>query len=304
MKNEPIRHHYIPQFILRNFCFDDNNNLYYYDRESNTVSVKKTQYVFMERNLYRDEINSPEEKTKIETDLAKYESEVAKIINERFLHGNDIYLTLEEDEKLKLFFAIMGFRNENAYRLFDGNITEESKVFYLKYQRDGNFNDFWKRNLGQLANCRSLKDVFDNPLIDEPIKAFMARDTYNLAGKYFVVVEKRGDRDFVIGNSYPTGITGYDDEKKGLVLLMFEIFPLSPNRVLLFAANGVDNAPKVASRLRYDIFRRPILNEQTGKIRIHVKKIYKNDVDFINEAIVNNSKIGFAFRDKSHINLE
>lgn len=304
MKNEPIRHHYIPQFILRNFCFDDNNNLYYYDRESNTVSVKKTQDVFIKRNLYRDEINSPEKKTKIETDLAKYESEVAKIINERFLHGNDIYLTLEEDEKLKLFFAIMGFRNENAYRLFGDNMTEDSKAFYLKYQEDGNFNDLWKRNLGQLANCRSLKDVFDNPLIDEPIKAFMARDTYNLAGKYFVVVEKRGDRDFVIGNSYPTGITGYDDEKKGLVLLMFEIFPLSPNRVLLFAANGVDNAPKVASRLRYDIFRRPILNEQTGKIRIHVKKIYKNDVDFINEAIVNNSKIGFAFRDKSHINLE
>lgn len=25
--NEPKRHHYIPQFILRNFCFDDNNNI-------------------------------------------------------------------------------------------------------------------------------------------------------------------------------------------------------------------------------------------------------------------------------------
>lgn len=303
MKNEPIRHHYIPQFILRNFCFDENNNLYYYDRESNTVSVKKTQYVFMERNLYRDEINSPEEKTKIETDLAKYESEVAKIINERFLHGNDIYLTLEEDEKLKLFFAIMGFRNENAYRLFDGNMTEESKVFYLKYQRDGNFNDFWKRNLGQLANCRFLKDVFDNPLIDEPIKAFMARDTYNYSYKYFVIAEKRGDRDFVIGDSYPTVITGCD-ENNIFNLTMYEIFPLSPNRVLLFAANGVDNAPKVATGLRPDVFKQPAYDNQTGKIRILVKKIYKNDVDFINEEIIRNSKIGFAFRDKAGIELK
>lgn len=55
MKNEPIRHHYIPRFILRNFCFDlEEKLLYYYDRGKHELSKKRMQDVFMVRNLYRD----------------------------------------------------------------------------------------------------------------------------------------------------------------------------------------------------------------------------------------------------------
>lgn len=55
---EPIRHHYIPQFILRNFCFNDRGDLFYYDKENSKTSVKNTRDIFMVRNLYRDEINN------------------------------------------------------------------------------------------------------------------------------------------------------------------------------------------------------------------------------------------------------
>lgn len=256
----------------------------------------------MVRNLYRYEINSPEEQTKIETDLAKYECEVSKIIKERFLNDEDIYLTLEEDEKLKLFFAIMEFRNENTNHLFGDQMTEESKAFYSKYQKDGNFNDFWKRNLGELANCRSLSDVLRNPDIDEPIKIFMTRDTFNLFGKYFVVAENRGSKDFIIGDAYPTVIKGVVNEN--FSLNMYEIYPLSPNRVLLFASNGVESAPKIASGFRSDVFRRPRINNETGKIRIHVKKIYENEVGFINGEVLKTSKIGFAFKNKDRVDVK
>ena len=56
MPNVPIKHHYVPQFMLRNFCFKD-KLLYYYDKAKNITSVKKTDEIFMTRNLYRDEIN-------------------------------------------------------------------------------------------------------------------------------------------------------------------------------------------------------------------------------------------------------
>ena len=74
MKKEPIRHHYIPRFILRKFC-DENGELSYFDLKTRSVSLKKPEDVFVTRNLYRDIINHPEDPVKIETDLAKFENE-------------------------------------------------------------------------------------------------------------------------------------------------------------------------------------------------------------------------------------
>lgn len=57
-KHEPIRQHYIPQFILRNFCFDDSNSLFFYSLKDKTVSVKNTRDVFMEKQLYNSSFES------------------------------------------------------------------------------------------------------------------------------------------------------------------------------------------------------------------------------------------------------
>ena len=101
MHPEPIRHHYIPQFILKNFCFED-RRLYYFDKQTSCVSIKDTRDVFMARNLYRDEINYAADPVKIEKDLAEYEREIAQIIRERFLDGREIFITPQEDAKLKI----------------------------------------------------------------------------------------------------------------------------------------------------------------------------------------------------------
>lgn len=126
MKIEPKRHHYIPQFILKNFCYDDNNHLLYFDKQSGEVSSEDTRDVFMVKNLYRDEINNADNPTKIEKDLAVFENEVSRIIKDKFLSGRDIILTLQEDQKLKLFFAIMGFRSKETNHKFGDKISRES----------------------------------------------------------------------------------------------------------------------------------------------------------------------------------
>ena len=58
MKNEPIRHHYIPQFILRQFS-EDGTTVHFVEKTSETGSRMNIRDVFMERNLYRDEKNYP-----------------------------------------------------------------------------------------------------------------------------------------------------------------------------------------------------------------------------------------------------
>ncbi len=57
----------------------------------------------MVRNLYRNEINYAADPVKIEKDLAQYEQEVAQILKGRFLIGREIYITPQEDDKLRLF---------------------------------------------------------------------------------------------------------------------------------------------------------------------------------------------------------
>lgn len=136
MNKEPIRHHYIPQFILRNFCFSNNGLLSYYDKKTKKTSFERPNDVFMVKNLYRDEINSSYEPTKIEKDLALYENEVAPIIKNKFLNQKDIVLTLEENSKLKLFFAIMGLRSKRTNELFNSGLTKESVKFYQHYQEN------------------------------------------------------------------------------------------------------------------------------------------------------------------------
>lgn len=205
--NEPIRHHYIPQFILRNFC-SEAKRLCYYDKSNGCVAVKETKDVFMAPYLYSDDINHPEDRARIERDFASYEREMSELINGPFVNDSDIIISIEDEEKLKLFFALMGFRSKITSEAFGAGAKTVNKRFYQKYQPDGNLQDLWKRNLGFLVKCQSLKEVIDHPNIDEPFKVFMERDISGCFGKHFSAVECCEPYEFVIGDAYPTGSNG------------------------------------------------------------------------------------------------
>ncbi|MBD5158626.1 MAG: DUF4238 domain-containing protein [Butyrivibrio sp.] len=301
MHKEPIRHHYIPQFILRNFCFDENKKyLHYFDKKTSQLYKRKIEETFMVRNLYRDNINNPDEPTKIEKDLARFESEVSKIITDRFLKEDEISITYEEDDKLKLFFAIMAFRSKITSNKFGIEASDESKRFYSMYQTDGNLSDFWKRNLGYLANCRSLREVLNHKEIDMPIKIFFRRDTFGFFGLYFIVAERRGPFEFIISDVYPTVITGVTDY--GFENHLYSIYPISPDRVILIASNGIDACPKSVAVFSDEVLKKPKVNRE-NKLLIRVKKIYENDVKYINSVQIKEAYDGFAFKDRNKITL-
>ena len=154
---EPIRHHYIPQFILRNFCCNNDSEVRYCCKQTETISVLNTREVFMERNLYRDEANSPNDPTKIERDFAEFEREVSIIIKNKLLSEDEVVLNMEEDSKFRCFFALMGFRSERVRTNFERGLCKSSKDFYSHYQKDGNFLDFWKRNLGNAVTADQFR---------------------------------------------------------------------------------------------------------------------------------------------------
>ena len=290
MRKEPIRHHYIPQFILRNFACDNDKKLaYYYDKESQSTSQREICEVFMERNLYRDEINYADVPVQIEYDLSKYEREVAELIKAKFLDKRKIELTEEEDDAIKLFFAIMSFRNINAKEQFNDKASKEFKDFYKHFQENEDLEDFWKRNLGYLVKCRSMKDVANHQEIDPPIKLFMRRDIYSISGKYIIVVEPKEGDGFILGDCYPLVFTG-----DYLRLPLYDVCPISPNRAIIFASVGVDHTPRDVLALRPGVFDLPEINEN-GNCTIVTKRLHLEEVQFINREIEKNSQKGFIF---------
>ena len=288
MQKEPIRHHYIPQFILRNFACDNGKKLVWYcDKESRIVSQRNICEVFMERNLYRDEINHTDKPVQIEHDLSIYEREVAELIKSKFLKSRRIELTVPEEDMLKLFFAIMSFRGINAKRQFGDNITKESKDFYKYYQENEDFEDFWKRNLGYLVKCRSMKEVDNHPKIDPPIKLFMKRDVDWVIKKYFVVVESKEWDGFILGDCYPIAMSGDN-------IPMYDVFPISPDRAIILACLGVDATPRHVLTLRPGVFDIP-QTSNNGNSVIITKRLLLDEVQYINREIEKHSHKGFVF---------
>lgn len=301
MKKEPIRHHYIPQFILRNFCFDGNGNTFYKDIKSKKESIKQIRDIFMEKNLYRDTINS-NNPVQIEEDFARFENEVARIIKDRFLESEEIVLNRLEYEKLKLFFALMSFRSRSTQEFFKKKLSKESKKFYVNWQHNKDFEDFWKRNLGKLAKCRSLEEVINNIEIDEPIKVFLMRDTFGFLGKYFCVVEPKKIGEFVLSDCYPVVFRGVCEPQflNSFEMEIFDIYAISPNRAILFANVGVQRTPREILQIRPLVFNEPIIKEN-NEILIRVKKLYWEEVEFINNVVIENSNEGFIYKREVNI---
>lgn len=296
LKKEPIRHHYIPQFILRNFCFDDNGNTLYKDVKSKKESDKQIRDIFMEKNLYRDSINY-DNPVQIEDDFACFENEVAPIIKEKFLASEEFVLTRLENEKLKLFFALMSFRSKSTQELFKKELSKESKKLYVNWQHNKNFEDFWKRNLGKLAKCRSLEEVINNIEIDEPIKVFLTRDTFGFFGKYFCVVEPKDIGEFVLSDCYPVVFRGVIDSFE---MEIFDVYTISPKRAILFANVGCQGTPSDVLQLRPLVLNEPFVKDNNLML-FRVKKLYLEEVEMINNMVIKNAKEGFIHKRETRL---
>lgn len=199
MKPEPKRHHYIPQFILRNFQ-DENSQVTYWDIENSKLEKRNTRSVFMNMNMYRDEINHQDNPTTIESTLAAFEQEIAELINKKFLTSNEVVITREELEKLRIFLTLLSFRSNlrmEQYR--NNNFNESTRKILEDYSPEG-FEDLWKREVEELAKCRSYTDVECNEVVDPIIKTDFFND---LKGMYMTLVDARGG-EFILTDIYPT----------------------------------------------------------------------------------------------------
>ena len=298
--NIPIKHHYIPRFLLRPFSFG-NELLHYYDKKTKTIKDRKIEETFMERNLYRDSFNNPENPVILEHFFSRYEGEVAKIIA-KFRTDDEIILRREDEDALKLFLAIMPFRSAQTRKEFSENNSELFKEYYSLYNKAGDLEDFWKRNLEYLAQCRSWKEVFDSNDIADPIKIFMQRDADGFFGSSFMVAERRGNEEFIFGDAFPAVVNGVP--QNGGMMPFISFFPISPERVLIMITNIMKDAPNCVFGFDKELFKFPNYCDGWNASRHKVRKVYEDDVKKINSIIADSSTEGYLLRDKDHVSSD
>ena len=291
MKNKPIKHHYIPQFILKNFC-DEEGFLWYKDVKTNTIDNYSSKDIYFENNLYRDEREKKDnDSVEIELALSKYENEISQILSSRFYSEKKFYITLKEQEVIKLFIAIMGFRSKRASEYFKNTNGDLAKDFYHKYQNDEDYDYLWKRNLKEIVKCRSYMEVMVNSNIDDPIKGFMLRDTGGINS--FIRVIESENEEFLLSDALPFMMYGGD--ANGLELVMYEVFPFSPKRALLIIYTYPQfNIRYKDSILSKGFFEEPVVSD--GKIELYVKTIKDERVKEFNRQLIEISQFGLVSR--------
>lgn len=272
MKNEPVKHHYIPQFILRNYVVNASGQVIFHDKATGKERLLDTRSIFMARNLYRDEEDFPDNPVQIEEDLARYERQISQLLRYSFISDFDFTISSDDAEALKLFIAIMGFRSLRTSVSFTGRKAA----------------DYWKRNLSVLVKCRSLHEVLSHGEIDDAIKVFMMRDSWGLAGRFISVVESPNG-EFILSDAYPVDVSG--SLPNNTPVPMYSIFPISPRRAILLACKGVQAAPRSVLHFRELVFYEFPCKE--GRIKIRVKKLFPEEIQYINSVVLKEADQGY-----------
>ena len=84
VKHEARKHHYIPRFILKNFN-DDNGQVNYWNIEKSQLEKRNIKSVFMNKDMYRDELLNQNDPTQIESKFSIFEREIAELISNKIL---------------------------------------------------------------------------------------------------------------------------------------------------------------------------------------------------------------------------
>ncbi|MCK9330085.1 MAG: DUF4238 domain-containing protein [Candidatus Cloacimonetes bacterium] len=311
--NEPIKHHFIPQFILRKFTHN-NDQIYYWNKESSQIEVRNTKSVYMVKNLYRDEKNHPTDPAIIENKFAQFESEIATLFQGKIVDKDPIVLTRTENEKLRKFLFLLSFRSSTRKQQYiDANFDDTTKEHLKEYVVNDDYIDLWLREIEMILDTENYNDIQKNDKISWTIKT----DFWShLTGYYMTFVTPRG-QDFIIGDVYPTaeifpiGINGAN-------LYPHFMFPITPHLMLLlnhvgFRPESRKELQMLDSMVKFSKIKENAIKTPSVKYRIigqyskedtfiyKINKIYSEDAIYLNSLALNEVRKGFSYFDFDRI---
>lgn len=312
--SEPKRHHYIPQFILRNFL-NENNKLYYWNTGKQEIEERNTKSIYMEFNLYRDEKNNPENPTIIEKKFSALEGKVANLINNKIIGKRTIKITRDENELLRKYLFLLSFRSAARKEQYSNAKFDPLTEAVLSSKLvDNDYEDLWLRELEIILDLKDLKKVKENN--DLSIVTQMDIELH-LKSYYMTIINARG-QDVILSDIYPT-LGVYETGRSGINFNAHYFYPLTPDLVLILnhiafreeVYSKDDNFKEIVSSsfMKGDLIIAPkhkskihgkFLSDDTYTYRVN--NIYEKDISEINMLILNEVREGFSFRNKDRIN--
>lgn len=305
--NEPIKHHFIPQFILRNFTHN-NDQIYYWNKKTLKVEIRNTKSVYMVKNLYRDEKNHPTDPASIEKKFAQFESEIATLFQEKIVDKDPIVLTRTENERLRKFLYLLSFRSSTRKQQYiDANFDDMTKEHLKEYVVNDDYIDLWLREIEMILDTENYHDIQKNDKVSWTIRT----DFWShLSGYYMTFVAPRG-QDFIIGDVYPTaeifpiGINGAN-------LYPHLMFPISSSLMLIlnhvgFRSDSRNGLPMLDGMVKFSKIKGNAIVAPSAKYKIpgqflkedtytyKINKIYSEDVIYLNSLALNEVRKGFSF---------
>ena len=298
MMNNHVKQHYIPQFIIKNFCKTDKKT-YYFDVSNKSITQKFPNDIFEENYLYEYSQDKKENINKIELDLAKFEADASYALKP-FLTNNNVSVSFEESEMIKYFFFIMILRSKFMLSVYNKEILEFNQQKFPNIT-ERELDEFYKNNLEKLVNCRTLMDI------DETINTqFIQYAATMLIDKHLVLFECGDKLEFVLGDAYPIAlgqkIHPFDFFNRMSLLSL--IFPISYNR----AIGLVDTYDEFHAMLSHFKIKNKDWYDEPKKfgtgMLIELKYLNDEDVAYINKGILKNSREGVCFRSERKCGLD
>lgn len=177
--------HYVPQFLLKNFCSRDRKFIWAYDKnekyhQRNQIKERVIKNVASEDFFY-DEIENSENES-LEYKLQEIENQTAPIISNILENKSIKSLSVYEREKLSYFIAIQHLRTKghlNETELFMDMIDEEffektniqiekvdTRKLWFSFIEDAKlFVDIIKNKIWMLCESNSSFFISDNPVV-------------------------------------------------------------------------------------------------------------------------------------------
>jgi hypothetical protein len=319
------RSHYIPQFILRNFCKD--NVITYFDLQKNKAESRNTRSVFSEEGYYPEVL----EKALCE----KIETQFALLMNSRILESRyKITLTEAEMLILKKYLLITVFRTK----------SDESELMHsdlTRIQIDELMGDFYE-NLNKILECKTKEELFEYIDIENQ-RTNLTLFSYlrDILFSYTVFVSSsHSGEDFIIPDEGFAFYEGIGKNKKLTATLKlvqetndplliqivkmltphdYSVFPISRTLAIItmspfyklcmdnspYKVKFPDEAPSLSKLLGFgnkDKVKPPKLSihPQNGLEYIcEIASLNRDDVFFLNSLLITNAKKHFACADMS-----
>ena len=323
-----LRSHYIPQFILRSFCEDD--QIQYMDLSSKKVESRNTRSIFSEYGYYPEQLEH-DLCDKIERDFAVVHKKIVTSVGKLTLSAAEMFLL-----KKFLLISVLRYRTDEKE---DETILEQLSESEIKFIR-GNFFE----NINKILNCKTKEEIFSfYNYEDANTNLSLIAYAKDILGSYLIFVKSTDcDREFLIpdkGNAWFMGrlaiektfmmyemVKTYRESFFYQILSLltphdYTIFPLSKDMAVLcmspffklMADNSVFTIPKneiqdvlgfgngymlKPAKVSFTRDKKPI------DYGFDIKPLCGKDVEFLNILLLKNAESHIAFGNKDKLGVE